>query len=402
MRKWVALALALPAAWLAFQMATLGQALTYAQSDPGLALQWRGEFGPALSNASEMAAVDAFTPGQLATATQLARRALLASPIDAKALRVLGIIADREHRDAQAKTLMTLAADRTQRDPVPHLWLFQRYVVAGDWKAAMYEADTLMRKPPRNYDVPSIVAATAENPAARPALVERMRYRPPWAQSLVAQLARRSPAAAFDLLLRLYQAGSPPTDGEVGVLMQQMMADGAVMNAYLAWTALLPTSAVERLGDVYDPEFEGLPGAPPFNWSLASSDNAGADLAMGPSGSGSALYVHYSAKQPTPLAQQILLLTPGRYRLTARMYLEESGRSDELSWTLSCYGGATLAQIGAPDDGLVWREPSAEVVVPASGCDAQRLVLTGEPGERLGQELRAWVGSVNLKRSAWG
>lgn len=401
-RKWAALALTLPALWLAWQMITLAQAQTYAQSDPLQALRWRPAFAPALSRAAEASAAEVFTPEGLARPAEFARRALLKSPLEARSLRILGIVADRTHDEAQANSLMTLAASRSQRDPVPHLWLFQRAVGRQDWPAAMREADTLMRKPPANYDVPSIVAAAAERPDARQALVERMRTKPPWGKALVTQLANRDPGAAFELLVQLSQAGSPPTDKEVGALIQRMMSDGAVPNAYLAWTALLPGSAIERLGDVYDPGFDGLPGPPPFNWKLPSGDDFGAELAPGPNSAGSALYVHYSAKKPIVLASEILLLPPGRYQLVSRMYLEQSDRGQDLGWTLTCYGGQPLARIDAPDDGLVWREASAAVEVPASGCEAQTLALSGRPGERLGDELRAWIDSVEIKRATGG
>ena len=402
MRRWIAVALALPALWLAWQIVALGQAQTETELAPQAALRWRANFAPALSNAAELTAIDAFSSGQLARSADLARRALLASPLEAKALRILGIVAVRTHNEAQATRLMTLTAARTQRDPIPHLWLFQREVARGDWGPAMSEADTLMRKPPANYDVPSIVIAAARQPAARQALADRMRLRPPWGDSLVTQMVRRDPNTAFDLLSLLAQNGSPPTDAQVGALMRQMLSDGAVLNAYLAWTVLLPRSALERLGDVYDPEFEGLPGAPPFNWTLGSGGDFGAQLAPGPNGAGSALYIHYSAKKPAVLASQILLLPPGRYQLVARTYLEQSDRSDDLGWSLACYGGPPLAQIAAPGDGLVWSEASATLEVPANGCDAQSLVLTGHPGERLGEELRGWVDRVEIRRASGG
>lgn len=402
-RKWAALALALPAAWLAWQIITLALAQTYARSDPLQALRWRADFAPALSRAAEAATIEVFTPEGLARPADLARRALLRSPVEARALRTLGMVAARTHDEGRVNGLMTLAASRSQRDPVAHLWLFQHFVARGEWAPAMREADTLMRKPPPNYDVVGIVAAAAQQPDARPALIERMRHGPPWGTVLVTQLARRDPSAAFELLVQLSQTGTPATNAQVGALMRQMLRDGAIPNAYLAWTALLPGSAIERLGDVYDPGFDGLPGAPPFNWKLAARADFGAEIAPGPSDAGSALYIHYSAKKPAELASEILLLPPGRYQLVSRMYLEQSDRSEDLGWTLSCYRGPLLASIDAPDDGLVWRESAAaSFEVPASGCEAQTLALVGRPGERLGSELRAWVDSVDVKRATGG
>jgi hypothetical protein len=127
-------------------------------------------------------------------------------------------------------------------------------------------------------------------------------------------------------------------------------------------------------------------------------ENAGAELSPGPEGDGRTLYVHYGARKPVAVAQQMLLLPPGRYELSARAYMEEGRRGDQLRWTLTCHQGPPLADMPGPDEGLVWVDTRKVVDVPAQGCEAQRLVLSAEPGEVRTDQIRAWYDRVALKR----
>lgn len=376
----------------------LGQAQTLAATRPEAAVDWRSGFAPALSRHAENLAVQAFRPAEYANAAAFARRALVASPLELRALRVLGIIADRTGDEAAAERLMTLAAGRSLRDPVAHVWLLERRVAERDWARALFHADVLMRKPMVGYDATPTMVAAAFDTQARPLLVERMKPRPRWRTTVLRQVARASPPAAFELLMDLKEAGSPPADEEAAAVVARMVADGAVMNAFVAWTQLLPGSAVEGLGDIYDAGFEGRPGAAPFNWALATRGQAGAEIGPGPNGEGRALYVRFGANKTAALAQQLLLLPPGRYELTTRTWMEQPRRGEELRWVLTCHQGPRLAELPSPDEALVWREASTPLVIPAQGCAVQRLALNAHPADIPGAQLRGWIDQVALRR----
>lgn len=399
LRRRVGLGLAILASlWLGYQVFAVAQAQRYAKDRPEQALAWRPGHAAALGRAAEEALLAAQPSGQSDEAVAMAREALAVSPLNLRALKVLGMSAASTGQDAQAEALISLAAQRSLRDPSAHLWLFQRRVNQRDWPRAFFHADVLLAKPPRGYQIATIVVALAAQPGAEEALSQRMIRRPRWRGGVIAGLARSSPSLTFDMLMRLAAAGSPPTDAETGWLMRAMLSRGALPEAYLAWAQLLPPSAVHDMADVYDSGFDGLRGGPPFNWRLASQDAAGATLGPGPGGEGKALYARFHGKKPAVLAYQLLLLPPGRYRLVTRAYTEESGRGSQLRWTLACAQrrSASMAQAAAPDEAFVWRQASVPFEVP-EGCPGQRLELTGHPGDNPGAA-RAWFDSVAVER----
>lgn len=376
----------------------LAQAQSLAASRPEAALEWKPHYAPALSRQAERLVVEAFEPAEYARAAAAARAGLAASPLELRALRTLGIVADRTGEPVRAERLMQLAAGRSLRDPVAHVWLLERRTAERDWEGALFHADVLMRKPMPGYDATPTLVAAAFHPDAEALLVERMRQRPRWRLRVVREVAGASPPQAFNLLVRLKEAGSAPTDEEAAAVVRRMIADGAVMNAFVAWAQLLPNSAAQGLGDVYDDGFDGRPGAPPFNWALAERAEAGAEIAPGPNGEGSALYVRFGGRRRTTLAQQLLLLPPGAYRLETRTYAQEPRRGEELRWTLTCLRGPELVELGGPDEALVWRQSAAAVEIPAQGCEIQRLALAARPPEVPGAQLRAWIDFARLRR----
>ena len=62
----------------------------------------------------------------------LVRRALIADPLNAAALRPLALIADEEGDSARADALMEAVTRRTLRDSGADLWLFERRAREGE------------------------------------------------------------------------------------------------------------------------------------------------------------------------------------------------------------------------------------------------------------------------------
>jgi hypothetical protein len=107
---------------------------------------------------------------------------------------------------------------------------------------------------------------------------------------------------------------------------------------------------------VFNPRF--LPGGPPppFNWRFTSG---GGGVAEPQPGGG--LRVLYYGREDVVLAQQLLMLAPGRYQLRQ----DVATPAANLHWTLTCLpGGTRLDAVDAP------------ITVPPA-CTAQRLELRG-------------------------
>jgi hypothetical protein len=145
----------------------------------------------------------------------------------------------------------------------------------------------------------------------------------------------------------------------------------ASLDGYIAWVATLPDEALRHVRGVYDGEFRGLPGAAPFNWTLAS----GAAIEAGGAAPDGLLVARASSSPSGPLARQLLVLSPGPYRLV----IEAAASADAaMSWRISCRGGAALADLAVPQ-GLEPVRAETTFTVP-TGCVLQDLALVASAG----------------------
>jgi hypothetical protein len=123
---------------------------------------------------------------------------------------------------------------------------------------------------------------------------------------------------------------------------------------------------------VFNPEFHKLAAPPPFNWTFGSAGG----LAQ-PTGTGE-LDVIYFGRDEAVLAEQTLLLAPGRYALAMQVRGEVEPGSG-VAWSVECLD-PKRALLSLPVDRQSSSWLRATFTVPA-GCQAQRLALAGTPGE---------------------
>jgi hypothetical protein len=102
------------------------------------------------------------------------------------------------------------------------------------------------------------------------------------------------------------------------------------------------------------------------------------------------------------VAEQLVYLEPGAYRLTAAVRTESGHPADRLAWTLTCAtaGGGERASTpagaaGAPTD--AWAALSGRFEVPAN-CPAQWLRLETRAADRRDPTL-VWFDRVRLARA---
>jgi hypothetical protein len=342
----------------------------------------------ALSTLAAQQFADTSEAGHDRAAKADAGAALLAAPLDAPAVRVLALEAEGDGDTERAQTLMRLADQRSRRDAVTQMWLFADDLPRRNFADGFRHADAALRLDWRLGDLlfPAMISAAAVPAAATP-LALRLETEPDWRRTFLAALAQRGPdpAAAARVFAVLATTDSPPTDAESSALIGRMVAAGDIAGAHAAWLRLLPTGARAPGVGVYDGDFAPVPGAAPFNWILQSDD--GAIAQEGPAGDDRpALYVRSPPEATHTLASQMLLLPPGRWRLTGRVRVEPGQDGDLFAWRIACAGGSDLGEtrVGATPTG--WRTFAGEFDVPA-GCPAQWLRLFGlahegfEPGE---------------------
>jgi hypothetical protein len=132
--------------------------------------------------------------------------------------------------------------------------------------------------------------------------------------------------------------------------------------------SVLPSSSGEL---VYDAGFTDKMAPPPFNWALTSSTVGVAERQ-----SGRRLHVVFYGQEDGILATELLLLRPGRYRLSMQL-LGDPARARALAWSVWCdKTDAPIASVtvdAAAANGWSFQ-------VPAS-CPAQWLKLSGSSSD---------------------
>lgn len=387
-------AVALLALFTAWQIVAVAQARALAESAPEKALLWRPNDPRALALLAEREFTDAAVAARpVEAARREARAALKASPLEVRALRVLGWVADEAGDDRRALRLMSLAASRSQRDVSSHLWMFHNRLKAHDYTAAFAHGDALMRHAGTLRETAVLMASAAgADEAAATALTRRLQTGPAWRATFVRELAAsQDPDVTLSILLAVKEAGATIRPEESSALATRLFRVGRAREAYLAWVLLLPPGGYDVLDNVYDGGFEGPAGAGLFAWTLPRT---GVEIGQAPGRPGRALGAQFSGGKEQTLARQTLVLTPGVYRLSVDARIDAVGNG-KLTWAVSCAGApaGSLARLEAPNS-PDWVPASVTFAVPP-GCDSQRLELRA--GGKGGAFARGWFDDVRIQ-----
>jgi hypothetical protein len=333
-------AIILCALWLAWAVIANVGSDSLTELDPERALAWRQNANALirLADNSLQRSGAAADPGEL---RDLADRALDATPLESRALRVLGAAADIGGDPAAAEKFMTLAAGRSHRDPVVQTWLFYRLSGEGRFAEALDQADALLRTRPNRRDMigPTLLAYAADASAV-PSLTVRLAANPPWRGWYLAEIGRqvKDPGVAYALFDALKESGAPPSPAELRPHLDALINAGLFEQAYLTWIHHLPPDRQQRLAFVYNGDFELPISGVPFNWSIDTVAGASTHaVTPGADGTGTGIEITFSGRRVAYRhLRKLMLLPPGRFRLTLQARAEALQNERGLVWRVDC------------------------------------------------------------------
>jgi hypothetical protein len=109
------------------------------------------------------------------------------------------------------------------------------------------------------------------------------------------------------------------------------------------------------------------------------------------------LEASYFGGASATLAEQALVLGPGRYRLSVHSKGDRREVSGEVSWRIACLPAKNeIARLRFAGFAEQYRPSTVDFTVPA-GCRAQTLTLGGEPGD-LAQPVNAQFTQLKVER----
>jgi hypothetical protein len=179
-------------------------------------------------------------------------------------------------------------------------------------------------------------------------------------------LALASDSANLRAVLALAGPGQRGADAAwLPPMLAALIKDGRFADARRLWAEQSSVPPGSEL--LHDGDFTDARSVPPFNWALT-----GSAVGLAERQRGAGLHIIFYGTQDGVLAQQLLLLPPGAYRMNFRLSGTLADRR-ALAWSLTCAGsGQVIGSYPLPGPGdLSWG-----VRIPPN-CSAQTLSLTG-------------------------
>jgi len=197
--------------------------------------------------------------------------------------------------------------------------------------------------------------------------------------------AKSTHVAALEQLLAVRAAKGIAGIDETRCLIGRLQRENLWAQAYQVWINALPSAQRQRIGYVFNGDFESPLSNLGFDWTTPPQDGVGVEtLPVQGMGGRRALRVELVDKRwGGPPVQQMLMLVPGRYRLEGRGRAEGLDTWLGVQWALYCQPHG-LPQASDPPRQLArsgrflgtsaWEPIQAEFVVPGN-CPVQTLRL---------------------------
>ncbi len=309
---------------------------------------------------------------------------LASEPLNARALRILGQLADAAGDEASAFKYMRAAASRSLAENIAIYWMMQKSFEKKDYAGAIYYSDVFLRKHPQFIEqtVPMLAKmAESTDQKAVGELKQMLAQNPPWRSTFFDNLPWQVTDARtpLNMLLSVRETPTPASFANLNSYFALLLRHKLYELAYYTWLQFLPTDELASIGYLANGDFERAPTGTPFDWGIAQGPGITVDIVPRPDATDQrALYIELGpGRVEFPGLTQMILLSPGTYRLTGKIKGELTGRRG-LQWRVICVG-ANIPAIGegpmfvgmAP----VWADFELRFTVPEQECRAQQVRL---------------------------
>jgi hypothetical protein len=377
---------------IAVQVVRNAAVLALAGTRPAEAARvWNGhpasELGLALTQIAEASRGRHAVP---ASAFALGADAAQKDPLAPEPFLVRGVQAQVAGDGTVAQRAFEAAQWRDPRSLPAAYFLADRYLRSGQAASGLREVAALARLSPDGGTAASpYLAQYASNPANWPALRALFQANPQLSHPVLVALAGN--ISTVPAVLALAQPGDKAGAAQwLPPLLDTVTTAGAYAKARAIWAQA--TGARIQPGQLlYDSSFSDRSAPPPFNWRLTTSS-----VGLAERQPGGRLHVLFYGQEDGTLANQLLVLQPGVYRLSIKL-MGDPARAHVLTWSLWCDKSAEPAASVTLD---VAAARGWQFQVP-NGCGAQWLKLSGSSSD-MPQQTDVTIAALRLEKVATG
>ena len=355
--------------------------MSLAGADPDLSLAISPDNARALGERSQRIFTTARDRLSRTQATELGRRALALDATVIPAIVTLALNAGVEGSSDRAARLMTYAQALSRRDGTTQLYFIEDAVARGDVVEALRHYDTVLRTSDTAPALlfPILRNAIAEAPL-RHALAATLRKRPAWAEHFVLESSAYGPDfhAVALLFAEVRGAGFEPPSNADNALISNLLAKNDLQTAWRYYKIMHPDADPST---VRDGEFKGSrTTGTPFDWVLSTDD--GISTSMGVDGQNGGLEFSTTPTNAGVIARQMLVLSPGTYRLSTVATGIAQDRGSGPYWELVCLDGkiAGSLEIGPARES---KAMFAQTIVVPLNCPGQWLQLRARASDNI-------------------
>ncbi len=339
----------------------------------------------------------------------LAERALFADPLNSRALRILGQLADMSHEEPRAWKFMQTSARYSMNESYAVAWLAERSFKKKDYSTTLNYADILLRTRPQliGYIIPTL-AQVAENKDTDGGLRKLLSDNPPWRSQFFDAIPSKVSDARtpLDLLLTVKDSLYPPTTDDLRGYLNFLIGHNFYALAYYAWLQFVSAQQLDGLGLLFNGSFDTVPSGLPFDWIITPGAGVTIDVAPVPGGEGNrALVISFEqGRIDFRGVAELIVLAPGNYEFRGK-YTGEIMGPRGVKWRIACAGGPIVGESGmVAAKTTAWKDIEFGFVVPATDCPAQyvRLDLDARMSSEQFASGTVWFDDLRIARSADG
>ena len=313
----------------------------------------------------------ALAAGDVDGAIAAARMAVERAPVEPSSTDLLGQALYTKHDDAAAEAALRVSASAGWRMPFTQGYWMQRALQMGDYSVAAMRLDALLRQRPELMANQALMAPIEGVPEGRTALATRLYADPNWLKMYTGEVSNL-PVDVMKLragvLTELARQGDVIGCDAIAPTISRLIDTGAVSDASVLWHAHCPDVGKALVYDGNLAKASIGQDASAFAWMFLGTDGLEMELSPLPDNAGRGLFVKSSSAQPLVFMRQLVMLTPGNYRLSwhAEMANADTVVSPEIRASLDCAVGASDGQPGkAGTGGVVALQLAVDGTCPA-------------------------------------